>query len=133
MDEVRHEVVLPDSLQPHDGSEIVTDFKIMVSSEDLATDTDVLNFMDEASHLDRSEVPARRPKDLLQGTSQTHMLLLFRSEQFQEAAKVERKHSVSEGCGVNVQSELRAERFSTHGEVQIGYSPAGPQRSFVII
>ena len=65
--------------------------------------------------------------------SQTHMLLLFRSEQFQEAAKVERKHSVSEGCGVKVQSELRAERFSTHGEVQIGYSPAFPQRSFDII
>ena len=38
---------------------------------------------------------------------------------------MERKHSVSEGCGVKVQSELRAERFSTHGEVQIGYSPAG--------
>ena len=65
VDEVRHEVVLPDSLQPHDGSEIVTDFKIMVSSHYLATDTDVLNFMDDAHHLNRSGVPARRPKDLL--------------------------------------------------------------------
>ena len=55
----------PILFNPHDGTEIVTDFKIMVSSQDLATDTDVLNFMDEACHLDCPGAPARRPKDLL--------------------------------------------------------------------